>query len=131
MKRLETKHPLAIRWLHWVNFPALLVMLWSGLLIYWAGEVYRLGRDETTLFKFFPEKFYERTGVGPRLAEGMNGHFTFAWLFTLNGIAYVLYVWLSGEWRHLLPRRDSFMGATPISATSSTTSPGRPACATA
>ena len=32
--RLEKKHPLAIRWMHWVNFPVLFTMIWSGLLIY-------------------------------------------------------------------------------------------------
>ena len=43
MKRLEKKHPLAIRWFHWINFPALTVMIWSGMLIYWANDVYRIG----------------------------------------------------------------------------------------
>ena len=33
MKRLEKKHLLAIRWLHWINFPLLFVMIWSGMLI--------------------------------------------------------------------------------------------------
>ena len=33
MKRLEKKHPLAIRWFHWLNFPLLALMLWSGTLI--------------------------------------------------------------------------------------------------
>jgi hypothetical protein len=32
---LEKKHPLAIRWMHWVNFPVLFTMIWSGILIYW------------------------------------------------------------------------------------------------
>src|SRR5438270_793356 len=40
MKRLEKKHPLAIRWCHWLNFPLLSIMLWSGALIYWAHDVY-------------------------------------------------------------------------------------------
>ncbi len=33
--RLNRKHPLAIRWMHWVNFPVLFTMIWSGILIYW------------------------------------------------------------------------------------------------
>ena len=50
--RLERKHPLAIRWMHWINFPVLFTMIWSGLLIYWNDsdnayqhphEVYRVG----------------------------------------------------------------------------------------
>ena len=35
MKHLEKKHLLAIRWLHWINFPLLFLMIWSRLLIYW------------------------------------------------------------------------------------------------
>jgi hypothetical protein len=48
MKDLENKHPLAIRWFHWINFPVLMIMIWSGLLIYWANDVYRLGWGDTT-----------------------------------------------------------------------------------
>lgn len=36
MKQLVRKHPLAIRWFHWLNFPLLALMIWSGTLIYWA-----------------------------------------------------------------------------------------------
>src|SRR5258705_104397 len=42
MRTLEKKHPLAIRWFHWINFPVLVLMMWSGLLIYWANAVYRI-----------------------------------------------------------------------------------------
>src|ERR1700722_12876299 len=28
--RLDKKHPLAIRWMHWINFPVLFTMIWSG-----------------------------------------------------------------------------------------------------
>ena len=38
--RIKYKHPLAIRWMHWVNFPLLVVMIYSGLLIYWADSQY-------------------------------------------------------------------------------------------
>lgn len=41
--RLEHKHPWAIRWFHWINFPVLTLVIWSGLLIYWAHDVYRVG----------------------------------------------------------------------------------------
>jgi PAS domain S-box-containing protein len=41
---MRSKHPLAIRWFHWVNFPLLALMIWSGLWIYWANDVYRNGR---------------------------------------------------------------------------------------
>ena len=108
MKTIEKKHPLAIRWFHWVNFPVLTLMIWSGLLIYWANDVYRLGWGDTTVLKFFPESFYQALNLKSRLADGMAIHFIFMWVFFLNGFLYVLYTIFSGEWRYLLPNRHSF-----------------------
>lgn len=111
MQRLEHKHPRAIRWFHWINFPLLALMIWSGLLIYWANDVYGVRLGSFTLFHFFPHGFYTLLGVDGRLAEGMAWHFFLMWLFALNGMAYVVYTLVSGEWRHLVPRRGSFGAA--------------------
>lgn len=111
MKRLVEKHPLAIRWFHWVNFPVLALMIWSGLLIYWANDVYRIGWGHTTLFKFFPKGFYKAFNIPQRLAEGMSWHFVLMWLFAINGLLYVAYTAISGQWRYLLPDRNSFREA--------------------
>src|SRR5579883_1713370 len=114
LKRLEKKHPLAIRWFHWINFPVLMVMIWSGMLIYWANDVYRVGVGSHTLFKFFPERVYTTFHWNQRLAEGMAWHFLFMWFFAINGILYVLYTALSGEWRALLPNRRSLVEAVQV-----------------
>lgn len=111
MKQIVKKHPLAIRWFHWINFPLLAIMIWSGLLIYWANDVYKIGFGSTTLLKFFPDSFYSALNVPFRLSEGMAYHFVFMWLFFLNGFVYVLYTFISGEWKHLLPQRNSFKQA--------------------
>jgi thiosulfate reductase cytochrome b subunit len=111
MPRLERKHSLATRLLHWANVPILAVMIGSGLLIYWANDVYAIRVGGITLVKFFPEEFYEFFHVGHRLAEGMAWHFTFMWLFALNGVLYVAYTAWSGEWRFLLPDRRTFAEA--------------------
>jgi len=112
MKTLEKKHPLAIRWFHWINFPVLAVMVWSGLLIYWANPVYRIGAGKHRLLKMtIPEPLYEKWHIAFRLGEGLSLHFFFMWLFVINGIAYVLYTILSGEWRDLVPDRRSFKEA--------------------
>jgi thiosulfate reductase cytochrome b subunit len=97
--------------MHWANAPLLAVMLWSGLEIYWAYDPYRIGWGTWTLVTLFPNGFYEALGVDRHLAEGMAFHFTFAWLFTLNGLAYALYTVFSGEWRHLVPRPSDFRDA--------------------
>ena len=112
MKTLEKKHPLAIRWFHWINFPVLLIMVWSGLLIYWANPVYRIGVGKHTLIKMtVKEPVYEKWHIAFRLGEGISLHFFFMWLFAINGIAYVLYTIFSGEWRYLVPDRRSFKEA--------------------
>src|SRR6266436_7630004 len=57
--RIKYKHSLAIRWMHWINLPLLVVMIYSGLLIYWADSryeglnahrFYRVGLGGWTLF---------------------------------------------------------------------------------
>ncbi len=107
MKQIIKKHPLAIRWFHWVNFPVLAVMIWSGLLIYWANDVYAVKIGGKEIIRFFPQSFYEALNLPFRLAEGMAFHFVFMWLFLINGIFYVLYTAISGEWKYLLPNKNS------------------------
>ena len=121
--RINYKHSLAIRWMHWINFPLLFVMIYSGLLIYWADSqyeglnahrVYRVGFGAWTLFRLFPPWFYKTLHLKFQLAKGLGYHFFFMWFFALNGMAYVLYTFLSGEWRELLPTRHSFVDAIDV-----------------
>jgi thiosulfate reductase cytochrome b subunit len=120
ISQIRRKHSLAIRWMHWINFPLLFTMIWSGLLIYWAdsipyqghlSEVYRVGIGTHTLFRLFPPWLYSALDAQGQLATGLGYHFFFMWLFLLNGIAYVAYLVLSGSWRELAPERRSLRGA--------------------
>jgi len=108
VKVLEEKHKLATRWFHWINFPILSLMIFSGLLIYWAYDPYRIRLGSVTLFHFFPDWFYDATHIDHKLAYGMAVHFFIAWIFAINGIAYVIYTLISGEWRDLTPEAKSF-----------------------
>ena len=120
--RLERKHPFAIRWMHWVNFPVLFTMIWSGILIYWNDsdntyqyphQVYRIGLGHLTILRFFPDWFYKFLHVPYHVTQGLSYHFFFMWIFALNGVAWVLYTLLSGEWRFLLPERGSLRDGHP------------------
>ena len=122
---LERKHPLAIRWMHWVNFPVLFTMIWSGILIYWNDsdnaykhphEVYRLGVGPLTLFRFFPAWFYTNRfwDVRYQVTEALGYHFFFMWLFAINGIAYVLFLAWSKEWKFMVPTRESLREAIQV-----------------
>ncbi len=44
----------------------------------------------------------------------MSWHFVLMWAFFLNGLLYVSYTAISGEWRYLLPTRDSFQEAITV-----------------
>src|SRR6201996_8263931 len=121
--RLERKHPLAIRWMHWVNFPVLFTMIWSGLLIYWNDSdnayqhphaVYRVGVGSLTVVRLFPPSFWKLIKAPYRVTEGLGYHFFFMWIFAINGILYVSYLLISGEWRVLVPERRSFRDAIQV-----------------
>jgi len=86
-------------------------MIWSGLLIYWANGVYKIGWRDKVLFKFFPTGFYKMLHVPFHLAEGMSWHFAFMWVFAVNGLLYILFTIFSGQWRFLFPNRESFKEA--------------------
>ena len=114
MKMLEEKHRFATRWFHWVNFPLL------------SGDDFQRAADLLGLrslphrprrhhpLPFFPRLVLQTHRRRPELALGMALHFAFAWLFALNGIAYVLYTLFSGEWRELFPDRKSFREALQV-----------------
>ena len=110
MKKIKKVHPLAIRWFHWFNFPILFLMIWSGLLIYWANEAYGIGFGDWK-FHLFPDWLYTFLDIPFRLAEGMSLHFFFMWFFMINGVLYVVYTIFSGEWRYLFPDKNSFKEA--------------------
>jgi thiosulfate reductase cytochrome b subunit len=92
--------------MHWLNAPLLAIMIWSGLLIAYANDPHELWIGGTKI-EFLPEGFYTALGLTRQLAVGMAYHFTFMWFFAINGLIYVLYTFLSGEWRDLLPNRNT------------------------
>jgi thiosulfate reductase cytochrome b subunit len=96
--QIHEKHSAWLRWNHWLNFPILTVMVWSGVLIYWSNDVYPF---------FFPAWFYSFFHIKQRLAEGMAIHFTIAWLFAINSVAFLIYLFGSGHWRELFPDRQT------------------------
>ncbi len=97
------KHPLWLRLIHWFNVPMLMIMIWSGILIYWANPAY--GKIPSFLIDTFRLNF--------RLAEGMGWHFFIMWFFTINGFLYLLFFLSSGHWRKILPQKQTFRSAIP------------------
>ena len=67
MKQLERKHPLAIRWFHWINFPLLALMIWSGAMIYWANATNHLFVIKLNP----PQSLWQKLHMAYRLADAM------------------------------------------------------------
>jgi thiosulfate reductase cytochrome b subunit len=109
--------------MHWINFPILFLMIWSGLLIYWNDSdnayqhphaVYRVGIGSFTLVHLFPDWFWKAIDAPYQVTRGLGHHFFFMWIFAANGIAYVLFLLISGEWRFLIPQRRSLQDALQV-----------------
>ena len=99
--RIREKHSLLIRSTHWLSFATLSLMVWSGILIYWADDIYIP----------IPDSVARGLSINNRLAEGMAWHFNMMWVFTINGLIYVGYLLVSGKWRHIIPDRGSWREA--------------------
>jgi thiosulfate reductase cytochrome b subunit len=100
--------PWPVRLLHWAHVPLLVIMAGSGLQILAAYPMMGPQGQPYAAYPFQGVPPPEWVRIGQWLAGGRHWHFAFAWLFLLNGLVYVLYLALSGEWhrRLFLPRRD-------------------------
>lgn len=101
--------PWPIRVAHWLNVPLLVIMAASGLQILAAYPMLGPQGEPYDWYPFQGTPPPEWTRLGSWLAGARHWHFAFGWFLTLNGVAYVLYLALSGEWRRrlFLPRRDT------------------------
>ncbi len=108
-RRAVLKHRRGSRWTHWINFPLLTIMIYSGLRIYWADlrDPVGVGIGGWHWFDLFPDWFNERLGLERRLARGLAFHLTFGWLFAINGFLYAVYSLVTSEWRHLRPGKGA------------------------
>jgi thiosulfate reductase cytochrome b subunit len=104
------EQPLPIRISHWCNVVFLIMMAGSGLQIL---SAYPSLGPQGAQYWWYP---FQDTApprwltLGGWLAGGRHWHFAFAWLFILNGLFYLGYQVISGEWRrrYFIPRRDAF-----------------------
>lgn len=106
---LAQEHPWLVRVTHWLNAISLVVMTMSGLQLYMAFPSFgaKIPQED---FLHFPEAMR----LGGWLGGAYQWHLTFAWLFALTGVAYVLYLIVSGKWRMVILRPQEFRGVWPM-----------------
>lgn len=104
MKSTRNHHPI-VRITHWVNAIALTIMVGSGLRIFNAYPAFAR-RGETFCCYPFEHKAIPRAFTfGGWLAGARNWHFAMMWVLVVNGLIYLAFAYLHGEWRDLAPRK--------------------------
>jgi thiosulfate reductase cytochrome b subunit len=99
------RHHWIVRVTHWVNAVALTLMVASGLAIFNASPEFA---PKGGTFCCYP---WEGVAIPPALTFGgwlegaRHWHFAMMWVLVVNGLVYLGFVYLHGEWRDLVPRR--------------------------
>ena len=101
--------PPLVRATHWANVVLVTIMAGSGLQILKAYPFLGAWGDPSGWYPLQGASPPAALTIGQWLAGARHWHFAFAWLFIANGLAYLVYVIASGEWRRRLffPRRDA------------------------
>lgn len=111
------RHPVWVRIAHWLNVIAVVVLIMSGLNIllahphlYWG--VRSTFADPWLSIPRIPD--WLLIPQGRNLAEARNYHFLFAWIFVLNGLAYLAFGLVTRRFgRRLWPTADDIRGLGP------------------
>ena len=91
---------------HWIAAAALVVMTGSGLQIFNAYPRFRpRGGAPWPLWPWEGTPAPKWATFGGWLAGGRSWHFAMMWVLVVNGLVYLAWVYLHGEWRDLVPRR--------------------------
>lgn len=99
------RHHWVVRVTHWVNVLAFIIMVGSGLRIFNAYPAFARRGETFCCWPFEHHAVPAWLTFGGWLAGARNWHFAGMWLLVVNGLVYLGFVYLHGEWRDLVPRR--------------------------
>ena len=105
------RHHWFVRLTHWVNAVALVIMIGSGLEIFNAYPAFARRGAAFCCYPFAGKAIPNWATFGGWLAGARNWHFAMMWLFVVNGAAYIIFIYLHGEWRDIAPRRGDIRDA--------------------
>lgn len=108
---IVARHHWVVRLTHWVNVVALGVMIGSGLRIFNAYPAFARRGDSFCCYPFAGKEIPAKLTFGGWLGGARNWHFAMMWVLVVNGLAYLAFIYLHGEWRDLVPRRGAFRDA--------------------
>src|SRR5579863_2530469 len=99
------RHHLVVRVTHWVNAVALTIMIGSGLRIFNAYPAFARKGEPFCCYPFEGDPIPAWLTFGGWLAGARHWHFAAMWVLVANGLVYLGFIFLHGEWRDLVPRR--------------------------
>src|SRR5215218_378615 len=99
------RHHLVVRITHWVNVLAVTIMVGSGLRIFNAYPAFAPKGGTFCCYPFAGKAIPAWLTFGGWLGGARNWHFAMMWVLAVNGLVYLGFVYLHGEWRDLVPRR--------------------------
>jgi len=99
------RHHAVVRITHWINVIALTIMIGSGLRIFNAYPAFARRGESFCCYPFEHTAIPGKLTFGGWLAGARNWHFAMMWLLVVNGLVYLGFIYLHGEWRDLVPRR--------------------------
>ena len=102
---VKKRHHWIVRVTHWVNVVAVVIMVGSGLQIFNAYPAFARKGEIFCCYPFEHQPVPSWLTFGGWLAGARNWHFAMMWVLVVNGLIYLAFVYLHGEWRDLVPRR--------------------------
>jgi Ni/Fe-hydrogenase b-type cytochrome subunit len=105
MAKPKRRHHIVVRITHWVNAIAVLIMVGSGLRIFNAYPAFARKGETFCCYPFEGHPIPDWLTFGGWLAGARNWHFAMMWVLVINGLVYLGFIYLHGEWRDLVPRR--------------------------
>jgi Ni/Fe-hydrogenase b-type cytochrome subunit len=105
MKSTRSHHPL-VRITHWVNAIALTIMVGSGLRIFNAYPAFARKGETFCCYPWEHKPIPRAFTFGGWLAGARNWHFAMMWVLVINGLIYLGFIYLHGEWRDVVPRKS-------------------------
>jgi Ni/Fe-hydrogenase b-type cytochrome subunit len=102
---VTARHHWIVRVTHWVNAIALTLMVGSGLRIFNAYPAFARKGEQFCCYPFEHKAIPDALTFGGWLGGARHWHFAMMWVLVLNGLVYLTFIYLHGEWRDLVPRR--------------------------
>ena len=101
----RVRHHWIVRVTHWVNVIAVTIMVGSGLRIFNAYPAFARKGELFCCYPWEGKPIPDWLTFGGWLGGARNWHFAMMWVLVVNGLIYLSFVYLHGEWRDLVPRR--------------------------